>query len=104
MTFDYKKEMKDVIKTVDILNLNGRNQVKRILEYLQAVPFFEVVADHLDMSVSAVYFKLKYYLGEEKVKLLNEDVRKRRTKKMDAYKRALKEVLKVIDVNKNVEE
>jgi len=104
MAFDYEKEMAEVVKKVDILNLNGRNQVKKILEYLQIVPFFEVVADHLDLTVSAIYFKLKYYLGEEKVKLLNEDVRYRRTHAMDIWKSGMRGLLKIMDEKKNVED
>jgi sulfite reductase alpha subunit-like flavoprotein len=104
MVFDYEKEMKNVVKTVDILNLNGRNQVKSILEYLQVCPFFEVVAEHLNITVSAIYFKLKYYLGEEAVKKLNDDIKERRKKKMESYKLSMKKILEIMDANKNVED
>ena len=99
MVFDYDEEIRKVTRKVDILNLNGRNQVKVILEYLRECPFFEVVAEHLGISVSAIYFKLKYYLGEKKVRDLNLDVRARRKACLEDYKNDLQEILENMDVS-----
>jgi hypothetical protein len=95
--FDYKEAQKDVMKGLDVLNINGRNMARRALEYLEVCPFFEVVAKHLEVNVDTLYQKMKYYLGEEKWKSLREDVRIRRIECMGCYKESLVEKLKIMD-------
>ena len=102
MGFDYDEIIKKVIEKVDILNLNGRNKVKRILECLKLCPFIEVIAEYLEMgSDVAVYNKLKYYLDEEDVSLLYKDLKIRRKQCQLDYRGWWKLQLEDMDAIKN---
>lgn len=101
--FDYKEAQKKVMENLDIFNINGKNQARRMLEYLEVCPFFEVVAEHMNDNVDNMYKKLKYYLGDKEWEDLRNDVRTRRVASIDEFKQSKKLELKALDDEKDVQ-
>lgn len=98
--FDYKEAQKKVMENLDIFNINGKNQVRQILEYLEICPFFETVADHMSIEVKTIYDKLSYYLDADDWKSLREDVKERGNRSIRNYKRSRRAELFALDDEK----
>jgi len=97
--FDYDKEIETIEESMDILNVDGKIQVKRILEYLKICPYIDVIADHMSINKVGIYGKLKYHLGENKFLDLMLDLDTRKYLMKEEYKKQLG----IIDDKKQLE-
>lgn len=104
MGFDYEKIIESLKKSMNIMNIEGRAQTIKILEYLKECPFVDIIAEYMGCSTHYIYRKLKYHLDDQYyIDLLDDLVERRRIFRGDMIKEYIEKLENIDENNDNIE-
>jgi hypothetical protein len=96
MGFDYDDAIERVISMQTYRNADGTAKTIMVLNGLKYCPFISVVADVCQITIHHLYRLLTYYLGEQILANILEDVGERKEAKVSELKKKEYDTLKQI--------